>query len=273
MTLVLGISSPDFVTICADKRLTVDGELYAERAVKLVSLQCQNARIAIGYSGLAEVDRVRTDEWLRDYLVNLGAASLKIQAVVQLLVHEATERFRPVFRQIAPQHRLTEFLIVGFLYGVGSIALKITNRIKERVDGKVHAGEEFHISWGKFKVPYFSSIGATDALPANYLSRIRQTRVDLSGTEGPVKAAELALVKVMKEAASHKSLGHLIGSNYMTLSFAPTGDVSAHQYGSGDDPLIQIAHIIQPGACFGSIEVWPGDEPPSWFSDRSQPKE
>jgi hypothetical protein len=65
MTFIITAASKHLTTQIADMLLTKpDGTFYSDNVVKTTIVHCENAKVAISYSGLAFIDGKRTDKWL-----------------------------------------------------------------------------------------------------------------------------------------------------------------------------------------------------------------
>jgi len=107
MTLVLSCLTPDYVIQVSDKRITriSDGAVVDDLRNK-GTLFC--AQMAFGYTGLAEIDGIPTDQWLAEVLAN----ELTLEAGLKSLVARASEAFRSI--PLPAQYKRHAFVGVGF---------------------------------------------------------------------------------------------------------------------------------------------------------------
>jgi len=68
MTLVLSLLTTRYVMQVADRLVTADGKLIDPASNKSLIYLARNAIVAIGYSGLAYLDGIPTDEWIAQTL-------------------------------------------------------------------------------------------------------------------------------------------------------------------------------------------------------------
>ena len=115
MTQVLNIVTHDYIMFASDRRLTyasgkMAGQVFDDNECKLVCLR--NAS-GIGYTGLAEIDGVRTHEWIACMLADEDCRSNA--SAIRALVREATRAFAKIDpKKVSQELRRHEFLITGW---------------------------------------------------------------------------------------------------------------------------------------------------------------
>jgi hypothetical protein len=86
MTFIVSASTSEFAIHVADTLLTKpDGSIYSDELVKTTIVHCKDAKIIASYTGLAIIDRTRTDKWLVARLREFDAPAKVFQEVVQFL--------------------------------------------------------------------------------------------------------------------------------------------------------------------------------------------
>jgi hypothetical protein len=91
MTFIISAATKNAVFQIADTRLTApDGSLSDDQAVKTVIVHCYDAKLAISYSGIASINRKRTDQWIEDKLIKFEAWNKVFQEMAQFLEGELT---------------------------------------------------------------------------------------------------------------------------------------------------------------------------------------
>jgi hypothetical protein len=73
MTLVLSCATPEYIVQVSDRHLTWPNGQLADDNTNKVVLFCR--RVAFAYTGLAEIDGEKTDEWLMDVLATSNSLS------------------------------------------------------------------------------------------------------------------------------------------------------------------------------------------------------
>lgn len=64
MTLILGLANQQQVILISDRRLSVNGKVVEDESNKAATLNLQDARLAVGFTGLARAGRFQTRRWL-----------------------------------------------------------------------------------------------------------------------------------------------------------------------------------------------------------------
>jgi hypothetical protein len=108
MTLILSYVTEDLVLLASDRRLTQlpSGALADDNANK-ATVFC--GRIAIGYTGLAQIKLQRTDEWLTNILIPVRGG---LSEAVNTIREEATRYFSSI--AASPTQKRHAFLAVGW---------------------------------------------------------------------------------------------------------------------------------------------------------------
>jgi hypothetical protein len=154
MTLVLGCITKDYVALASDRRLTWyepgsrrHGQPVTDNRNKTV-VYCNHMHI--GYTGLANIGRQRTDLWVADKLSQAQTA----QDAFETLTDEATRAFRP----LRPDIRGHSFLAVGWISSPSSpdtllpAFILISNSLNDR--WQVLARPEDHFTrWASSMAP------------------------------------------------------------------------------------------------------------------------
>lgn len=73
MTLILTCATPRFVVQVSDRLVTRGGKAFDPASNKAVIYQAENATVAIGYSGLAHIEGLPTDQWIAEKLRYAGS--------------------------------------------------------------------------------------------------------------------------------------------------------------------------------------------------------
>jgi hypothetical protein len=78
MTLIMTALAPGVVAQVSDRRLTVNGSLHDDLAIKAICVCCRDARFCLAYTGLAEIGQMRTDIWTFGFLESIEAGALPV---------------------------------------------------------------------------------------------------------------------------------------------------------------------------------------------------
>lgn len=112
MTLLVALASSEYSILLADRRVTVDGRTVHDEYNKVCVLFCEDARVAIAFTGVATYQAFSTSDWLVDELGRIGESTDSIAEILAALGEAAHHKLAslPVIDK-----RLT-FLAVGFVY-------------------------------------------------------------------------------------------------------------------------------------------------------------
>jgi hypothetical protein len=119
MTLLVSIHSPSFVVLLGDQRLSAKGKPITENANKLIAIAAADARLALGYTGLAHTaDReFVTQEWLRKALCEAGDRDptyLGVSSGIAALLAREFSANASIQRMLPRDRRLT-IAVAGFV--------------------------------------------------------------------------------------------------------------------------------------------------------------
>ena len=112
MTLLVGLSGPSISGLVADRRITSQGVLVDDEFNKTTVLFCDDAKLAIAFTGLATWADFDTQKWLTGTLSSIGKSHHHIADILEEFTRMATERFMTLS---APDRRLA-VMFVGYVY-------------------------------------------------------------------------------------------------------------------------------------------------------------
>ncbi len=115
MTLILAFANSDATIMVADRRLSLEGIPTTEESNKLALLICDNARVAMGYTGLA-VDGagLSTADWLLEAALGAIPDKCQLGSLLEHLCQAATERWKAV--DLLPERKLLTVVFAGYTY-------------------------------------------------------------------------------------------------------------------------------------------------------------
>jgi SEC-C motif len=112
VTILFALANEDYSILLADRRITINGKSVEDEYNKICVLFCDDARVAIGFTGLATYDGFNTSDWLVDTLIKI---SNKTGAIAEILFELATYA-RDKLESLNIKDRRLTFLITGFVY-------------------------------------------------------------------------------------------------------------------------------------------------------------
>lgn len=112
MTLLVALANERFALLLADRRITNEGRLLDDEFNKVCILFCDDARVAVGFTGLATYEDFDMSDWLLDTLADIGHTTGGIADILAELKVRATDKLRA-----APvADKRLSFLFTGFVY-------------------------------------------------------------------------------------------------------------------------------------------------------------
>jgi hypothetical protein len=118
MTFILALGNSEQVIQISDRRLISNGRLYDDESNKAGILICSNARMAFGFTGLAQFGRFLTRDWLLDALFKCGAPNFSIGKILEDLKVEANKTFSEnvALCAAAKKDKRLSIMFSGFIY-------------------------------------------------------------------------------------------------------------------------------------------------------------
>lgn len=117
MTLILALSNPDYAIQISDRQLTAVGGPVQPGENKTTLLTCLDARLLVGFTGLARANGFRTARWLLDALADAAPPDYFAEGIVKRSVRIASDTFKtPAIRRLRPRDRRLSVMFTGFAY-------------------------------------------------------------------------------------------------------------------------------------------------------------
>ncbi|MEW6367905.1 MAG: SEC-C domain-containing protein [Acidobacteriota bacterium] len=220
MTWVVAIGNSEQFIQVSDRRLTdQSGEVIDDESNKAIIMLCENARLAIGFTGLARTGTFCTREWLLNTLNAAGPPEFAAKEIVERVGEMATREFsrNPLLSGLPKQAKRLTVMLAGYLYHhdppLGALAI-ISNYFD------VDSGELSPEAWDTFKVylrqelrPSLSEpvlpfvIGAEPRVNKRLIAEL----VSLTERKKPAGAIVEKIVELFAAASSDPLLGDIIG--------------------------------------------------------------
>jgi hypothetical protein len=112
MTLLLALSNESYSLVLGDRRLVCNGGACEDESNKVCVLFCDDARVAIAYTGVAVHGQFRTQDWLRDTLAAVGQHKHTLDEILA----ELQTRGSIAYARLPAKTRPIGFLISGYRY-------------------------------------------------------------------------------------------------------------------------------------------------------------
>lgn len=266
MTLIITAFSDNLVVEVSDRRLTwSDGRIEDEFAIKAVCVGCVDASFSIAFTGLAEVDGQRTDEWLVDYLASIDAGCLTFQILFDSLHKYVSASFIKL-RRLGINRRIT-FALAGFgVHGpfggfLSNIEDNKGNRLTD-IDEDFQRGFIFRNSKEMHQLDLM--INGAEGASKIFDAAIPTCRKRyFNETSDKIEAA---LVQLIRKASTDPKEGKWVGRNCLSTVINPNGEYHCQDYPEVDSPQRYTPHLIFCGKAYKGIKIWVGDGAPSWWT-------
>ena len=85
MTLLIALGNDRYSILVADRRITIGGKVEEDEFNKITILFCDDARLAIAFTGLARVGDFRTNDWIRNELWDIGKETHFYRDIIERL--------------------------------------------------------------------------------------------------------------------------------------------------------------------------------------------
>jgi SEC-C motif len=189
--------------LLADRRITVDGEPTEDEFNKVCVLLCDDARVAIAFTGLATCQGFNTSDWLVDTLAEIGRTSGNI---VEILT-ELAIRIKDKLKGLLANDKRLSFLITGFVYWEQEphpVAYVLSNHVNTQCPTNDFTLRSIASSDGAI----VEVAGTIRHLPAAAESSLRRL---LTSKQNPPTVLRFAVKQLLNFAIDSKSAG-LIGT-------------------------------------------------------------
>ena len=118
MTLIITAGNSEQFIQVSDRRVTINGAIQDDESNKAIVLNCANARLAVGFTGLARVGDFNTREWLVSTINECGPPDYTAQSILERVKEKATQAFQsiPVLRNLPKGQKRLSVMFSGYLY-------------------------------------------------------------------------------------------------------------------------------------------------------------
>ena len=114
MTLIIGSGNSQRICLVADRRYSRPGGFFEDEKTKSTIVVCQDARLAAGFSGLAEYQQFRTEQWLLQALHECAAPDYCMGPMLSRLAEIATRDFGKL--NLPPAQKRLSIIFAGYQY-------------------------------------------------------------------------------------------------------------------------------------------------------------
>lgn len=121
MTILAAIANEECAWLLADRRVTVDGKPIDDEYNKVCVLFCDDARMAVAFTGLATFQTFDTSNWIAETLSEIG----KTTGDIASLLHDFSSRATSAFARLAWLSPHITFLFCGHVYSAAGSESRI----------------------------------------------------------------------------------------------------------------------------------------------------
>lgn len=240
MTLILTAATDDVAMSVADTRLTTeDGKLFDDKTIKTLIVHCQDAKVAISYTGLAHVDRKSVDAWLA---ARLTQASQPVMTFHELVTFCSNQLTAAVTRTPALGRVGLTLVFTGLgipTTGKRSSTIAIVTNCKEmdnkprRINDVNPQARAFNPSFMSVNVPYYLGMfGAVDETgPLNSYRKQIVKQLEAAKTANQAKRVLDLLVDVVRKMRLGRCSG-VISEQCVAVAIASDFSSQTHFYGA-----------------------------------------
>jgi hypothetical protein len=250
MTLLLAIANKQFSILIADRRITKNGELIDDEHNKLCILFCNDAKLAVAFTGLATFGEFDTATWLAEMLFEIGQTQCEITSLLEELRVRANEKFSSIKTR---DSRLT-IIFSGYAYWSDSpelIVYVLSNFAHDQSDLQNFTLRT--ISAEKSVIVEFA--GMTKAISAQTIEYLRS----LAQKSIPSQSILRSAVKKMQCAAKDAHSLKLIGEQYNSavINAAPDAIVTSTYHTDKNADRAYLTNVVIKGAIISlGIEIF-----------------
>lgn len=253
MTLIVAAGCHDYVVLIVERRLTSQGEIRDDEFNKLILMRSPGLRLAVSYTGLAEVGPFKTAEWLperlRDAMTAEGA--LHLDRFCQM----ATADFAKI-RAARAEDLFLWLGVVGFVAAPETNEPQLTqvligNAVRMKDDPRLRPGP---FNWTGGTYPGDSTVtfaligGAVD--PAYEPRRAALERMLVEGK--PSKAVVAKGVELVRAAAERD---HRVGAQCSSVVIHRSGHVVYDYHTAYPVKTVYSPAIVTPQKVFLGAKI------------------
>lgn len=118
MTLIIAAGNSDQFVQVSDRRLTTNGNVQDDESNKAIVFNCSNARMSVGFTGLAKVGSFSTRDWLLSTLNKCAPPDYVADEIIKRFTERATEEFNrnPQLKLLSGAQKRLSIMFTGYLY-------------------------------------------------------------------------------------------------------------------------------------------------------------
>lgn len=225
MTLIIAAGNTDQFIQVSDRRLSSNRGVEDDESNKAIIFNCGNARMSVGFTGLATAGTFSTRKWLLATLNECAAPDYIADQIIKRFTDRATEDFRNIaqLKALPSSQKRLSIMFTGYLYHheppLGALAI-VSNF--QNIDTNITntcASSKFECFFREEprpndgKIALFYSIGTLPPVPKKEFQKIS----DLVKKHKPAKAIVEKLVDVVRKLSENTASGNTIGKQINSI--------------------------------------------------------
>jgi hypothetical protein len=115
MTLILRLANEQQVALISDRRLTANGKVVEDEFNKAITLNLDDARVAVAFTGLARAGTFDTRRWLLTALLESATPEHAMEPTIRRFCRRASQDFAQLVMSNKTHKRLT-VVLAGYCY-------------------------------------------------------------------------------------------------------------------------------------------------------------
>ncbi len=277
MTLILGMANGRHAVLLSDRRIVAlhpsqglvspKGQPITEQSNKATSVTCANARVAMGFSGIAEAGSFRTDPWIIDTLSSYRGPPYDVRSVFEWFNGRLSAEFasNPELRRLPPADRRLSLMGIGYVGPCDDaryVNVLVTNfQDADELRDAREPWSAFRTWWWLQKrgAPNATHVQRIGAWRATTLEDLDVLRAALE-RDAPVEELVGTGVRYMRSVADRPAAGGTVGKSISSIVVPRDGSVTVagfHPHEALDFIPGVNTVVLRPegGAAFKNVKI------------------
>jgi hypothetical protein len=225
MTLIIAAGNSDQFIQVSDRRLTSNGVVKDDESNKAIIFNCANARLSVGFTGLAQAGTFNTRDWLLSALNECGPPDYTADKIIKRFTARASNDFCEIsqLKKVPLIHKRLSIMFTGYLYHheppLGALAVVSNFQNLDRGTEESEALDKFECFFREERRPnngeitLFYTLGTLPPVSKQDLSKI----TELVKKRKPAIAIVGKLVELIKELSDNPISRNVIGKQINSI--------------------------------------------------------
>ena len=225
MSLIVAAGNHDQFIQLSDRRLSINGRICTDESNKAIVLNCANAHLSIGFTGLAECGAFKTKDWILKTIHECAPPDYTAENIVKRFTDRASFDFGrlPELKLLPSQHKRLSVMFTGYLNHheppLGALAVVSNFQNMDSGTTSQTALSEFSACFREEKRPnngmisLFAHVGTLPPIP----EELRKKVVEMVKERKPAEAIVDKLVEIIRVLSDDPRSGNTIGKQLMSV--------------------------------------------------------